>query len=87
KEIIGCFKVINPTYMKFFKNKSQRAAVERLLKKLSAEKLKQVISKLPETNQQRYAPSITTPIQLEDKLASLLVFLKKESNKGGYIEL
>ncbi|MEK6878581.1 MAG: helix-turn-helix domain-containing protein [Nanoarchaeota archaeon] len=86
-ELINLFKNINPAYQKFFKIKSQRLAMERLNKQLGKDKLTQILLKISETNGIKYAPTIVSPLQLEDKLASLIAFLKKESNKGGYIQL
>jgi len=86
-EIIDLFKNINPSYQKFFGNKTQRSAVERLLKKLGREKLEQAISLLPKTNQEKYAPTITTPLQLEDKLAGLIAFVQKEKNNKNTIAI
>jgi hypothetical protein len=79
-EIIDLFKEINPSYGKFFKNTTQRGAVERLLKKHGREKIEQVISVLPITNTHKYAPTITTPLQLEDKLAQLINYSKKQKS-------
>jgi hypothetical protein len=81
-EIIDLFQTINPSYKKFFSNTTQRAAIERMLKDHGFEKLEGLIKVLPETNTKKYMPVITTPLQLEDKMASLLFNLKKESNKG-----
>jgi len=86
-KIIDEFKIINPSYKKFFANKTQRAAVGRLLQKMTAKQIITIIRSLKETNKKKYAPVITTPVQLEDKIASLMYFLQKEKNKGGYIEL
>lgn len=81
-EIIDLFKTINPSYQKLFRNKNQRAAIERMLKEHGREKLEWAINVLSKTNLQKYMPIITTPIQLEDKLAILIFNLKKESFKG-----
>ena len=80
--IINLFKSVNPSYKKLFSNKTQRSAVERMLKEHGVEKLKWVLNVLPKTNLQKYMPMITTPNQLEDKLATLIFNLKKESSKG-----
>jgi hypothetical protein len=77
-EIINNFKEINPSYKKFFNNKTQRSAVEKLLKNYGKEKVIRLISILPKTNQEQYAPTIISPLQLEDKLANLMLFLKKK---------
>src|SRR3989304_2287917 len=81
--LLDLFKNINPSYEKLFANKGQRTALEKLLTKYGYEKIKNVISLLPETNEQPYAPNITTPVQLEAKLGNLVVFLRQEQNKKG----
>ena len=81
-EIINLFKTINPSYKKWFANITQRGAVERMLKEHGREKIENLIKALPETNVIKYMPVITTPLQLEDKMAALIFNLKKESGKG-----
>ena len=69
--VIYSFKEVNPSYGKWFGNTTQRAACQRLLKIHGKEKLLQVIAILPKSNQMEYVPTITTPVQLEDKWAGL----------------
>ena len=82
--LIDLFQHINPSYALFFKQKSQRAALERLiaLPQLGYSQIEKAIITLQVTNSMPYAPVITTPIQLENKLASLIAFVKKEKVKG-----
>ena len=80
--LIEKFKTINPSYTRFFANKTQRAALERLVKTHGLAKTQWAIEVLEETNGKRFAPTITTPLQLEDKLAQLIVFLKKTQSSG-----
>lgn len=80
--VIELFKEINPTYSKWYGNKTQRASVERLLQRVGFEQLKKVIALLPKVNKVAYLPTITTPLQLEDKWASLEAGLTKEKNKA-----
>ncbi len=79
-KMIEFFKDINPSYQRLFPNKTQRAACERMLKKSSLEKLGKIIENVSRTNQMKYSPTITTPIQLEDKMGQLIAFLQKENN-------
>lgn len=79
--VIDLFKEINPSFKRWYGNTTQRGAIERLLQTLSFEKLETAISLLKETNTMPYAPIITTPQQLEDKLASLRAFVIKEKLK------
>lgn len=75
--LIPLFEPVNPSYRKFFPNTTQRSALGRLVKILGLEELAKLISVLPETNKNRFAPTITTPVQLEDKLGLLQAFAQK----------
>jgi hypothetical protein len=86
-DLIELFKSVNPSYGKFFGNKTQRAAIERLLKAMGREKLEGAIKILAQTNKVKYAPSITTPLQLEDKMGALIVFIQKEKNNKNEIAI
>jgi len=79
--IIDLFKEINPSYKKFFANTTQRGALERLVKQHGVKKVEWLLNVLPRTNTMKYAPVITTPLALENKLADLIVFIKKEQIK------
>lgn len=79
--IVNLFKNVNPSYQTLFKNKTQRSSVERLIKQYGVEKLTNLILQLPAISKMQYAPSITTPYELEAKMAKLLIFLKKEETK------
>lgn len=84
-ELIAEFEEVNPSFEKFFKNKTQRAAIERLLRKFDKEKIRSTIRYLPRSNTEKYAPTITTPIQLEDKLAQLIAFYQKQKSSKGLV--
>jgi hypothetical protein len=71
----------NPSYKKFYSNNTQRLALYRVLKSIGREKLEWSIKMLPKINKMQYAPVITTPIELENKLASLIAFLQKEKGR------
>lgn len=79
-ELIDSFKEVNPSYKKFFSNKTQRGACKRLLETHGLEKLKKIIEFLPQSNTTKYMPVITTPIQLEDKFAQLATAWQKIKN-------
>jgi len=78
KETIDLFKNVNPSYERLFSNKTERAAVERLVKKLGSEKLSKIVLFLPKNNSQKFAPVITTPYQLERKMGEMMAFWQKE---------
>jgi hypothetical protein len=78
-QVISLFKDLNPAYKNWYGNKTQRKACEDLLEIWEFEKIEKLVLKvLPVTNSKKYAPVITTPIQLRDKLAQLKAFIEKE---------
>lgn len=85
--LIKLFEPINPNYKILFKNLSQRKALERMVKEHSFRKVKEVIIVLPEIICQKYAPQISTPITLENKLGQLLIFIKQNKGQQGAIKV
>ena len=77
-DLIELFKSVNPSYKQLFKRKNQREAIQRLLKELGQEKLEAAIKYAEVSNQMPYAPTITTPLQLENKIGVLRAFVQKE---------
>ena len=73
-KIIDLFKDVNPTHERLFANKTQRSAVERLLKKFGFEKMSNTVKALPTIINQKYAPKITTPLELERDFGKLVAF-------------
>jgi len=85
--LIDLFKEINPSYKKFFSNTTQRGALQRLVEQHGSEKVTQFLEVLPTTNGMQYAPVITTPLALENKLGDLMVFIQKEKLNNRLIKL
>ena len=87
KEIVGiidAFKEINPLeYKTWYKNKTQRAAILRLLEAKGENVVLKVIALLPQTNITPFMPVITTPYKLAMKWSDLEAGLKKK--KAGVI--
>lgn len=83
QEVINLFKDVNPSYGKLFANKTQRAAVSRLLVQWPRPKLDNIVAILPQSNGTKYAPVITTPLELEDKMGKLIAFIQSNRKKGG----
>ncbi len=81
--LIEAFKQINPSYEQLYKKKNQREALERLIKKYTYAKTEAMINALPAIISQKYAPQITTPLQLEEKLGRLLIFIKNNNLPRG----
>jgi len=78
-EIIKLFEPINPSYKQLFANKTERAAIERMIKNMGEKKLVATINALPDILSKKYAPRISRPTQLENKLGELIMFYKQES--------
>jgi hypothetical protein len=78
--IISLFEKINPSFKRLYSNKTQRAAAERLLKQYGQEKLEKMIAALPEINATPYAPTITTPYDLETKMGKLKAWVEKQKS-------
>ena len=85
-DIIDNFGELNQSYKKWYGNKTQRASIERLIGIHGKDKIIQVIKVLPQSNRQPFLPTITSPLELEDRWAKLeagLVKLKAKSLSGG----
>lgn len=67
-EIIKLFEDVNPSISKYYGNKTQRAAVERMLGQYGREKLKAMIGSLPRINAMKFWPKSTTPLQFENNI-------------------
>jgi len=81
QKLIELFKPINPTYERLYADKTQRASLDRLVKKFSYEKVESMIKFLPQIFGKPYAPRITTPFNLEKKLGDLVDYMQKEKLK------
>lgn len=85
-DIIESFKDVNPSYKTLFPRSPQREAAWRLLQQFGPAKLAGMIAYLQHSNAARYAPTITTPSQLESKLGELKAWADKQrdasSGKG-----
>ena len=80
-DLIAQFKSVNPNYERLYPNKTQREALQRMVDKHTKEKISRAIDCLKETNTKAYAPRITTPLQLEEKMGALIAFLNQDKNK------
>lgn len=75
------FSQVNPSYKNLFKNKTERASAQRLLEQYGMDKITNLMGQLPAIIQKPYAPSITTPYQLEIKMGQLILFMQQEKKK------
>lgn len=69
--VIAAFAEFNPACKHYYGNKTQRTAADHLLTEHGLEKLLAVIRFLPLSNGKEYTPTITTPLQLEQKWVAL----------------
>lgn len=85
-ELIELFREVNPMVNNLFARKTERGAIERLLKSNGESRLRLIIAYLPKSNADRFAPTITTPLQLERDLGKLIAWSQKRkagnSGKG-----
>lgn len=70
-EVIKAFESFNPSVKKYYNNTTQRKSCDRLIELHGLEKILKVIAILPKTNTIPYIPTITTPLQLEEKWSAL----------------
>jgi hypothetical protein len=83
--IIKLFEGVNPTFERIYKNKTERRALEELIAKFGEEKITNLLKELPSIIVKKYAPRITTPLELQRDLGKLIAFVRQE--KGKKIEI
>jgi len=87
QKAIELFRKINPSYERLFSNKTQRASVERLLKKYGSDFLQRAINAAAKCLTIQYAPTITTPYQLESDLGKLIAYYKTKKSKSNFVKI
>lgn len=80
-ELIHSFEEINPSTSRLYGMPPQRAACERLIATHGLEKAQKAIKYIMEHRDDRFCPSITTPVQLEAKWAQLEDYARKSVGK------
>lgn len=70
-EIIKAFEEVNPACKKYYGNKTQRGACDRLIEEYGLDEVLKRIPYLNKTNKMKYLPTINTPLQLEEKWTQL----------------
>lgn len=76
QKIFNLFYKINPTIN--FGNKTQRKIAEELIKQLGEEKVIKMTEYAIQIFGQQYAPTITNPLELKNKIALLAAYWKKQ---------
>ncbi len=83
-EILEMFeKTVNPTIN--YGNKTNRKAAGDLIKKFGLERTKQFVKLAVDAQGKDFAPTITTPYQLYNKLAELRIFYERNKSKQAKI--
>jgi hypothetical protein len=76
--LIKSFETLNPASKKFYGIPTQRKACASLIKDYGFERVQSVVEKtLPKTNGLQFFPTITTPLQLQDKWVTLESAIRK----------
>lgn len=81
-ELIKLFEAVNPSTYRLYGMKTQREAMDRLVIKHGEERVRNMINALPQCNSEKYAPTITTPNQLEANLGKLIAWGQKKIKSG-----
>lgn len=76
QEVLNIFYEINPTLN--FGNKTQRKAIQELIEKFGYEKIINTVKLSNSIQGKPYAPVITTPLELKNKLSKLMIYYKRE---------
>lgn len=76
--ILDVFSILNPACKKMYGNTTQRKACQHLIDTYGMERVIKIVSEtLPKTNGLQFFPTITTPVQLQDKYTTLESAIKK----------
>lgn len=67
-DLIFLFKAVNPSIQNIISHKSQRNAIDRMIKVYSRDFIEKVIKSLPQINAKPYWPKSVTPTQLEKNI-------------------
>jgi len=78
--LLKLFEPVNPTLN--YGNKTQRKALEELVGKFGDEKIAATIKYAVSVQGQKYAPTITTPFQLKEKMGALKVYYEKQETNN-----
>lgn len=76
--IIDLWKPLNHNYDSWYSNNTQRGAVSFLLGKYGYDKVSTMVTQLPDIVSRKFAPKITTPLELKRDLSKLVLFINQE---------
>jgi len=80
-DLIPLFAAVNPAWRSFYANKTQRRALKEVIGFCGFEKTKLLILGLKEIQNDKYAPVITTPLQLYQKFGNLRVYIQRKKQE------
>jgi hypothetical protein len=76
--LLDMFSLMNPAVKRMYGNTTQRKACRELIDTYGLDRIKKIIlDTLPKTNGLQYFPTITTPLQLQDKFIALESAIRK----------
>jgi len=78
---IANFKKINPTYERIYSNLTERAALERLIKKFGPESVNAKIDFIAGHQNDKYCPRAYTPYQMEKKWPQLEAYIARKTKE------
>lgn len=85
-KMLNLFKTVNPTIN--FGNTTQRKALDEILQKYGEAQTKKIIEYAISINGEQYAPVITTPHQLREKMGILMAYYKRNAeNKNNVTKI
>ena len=82
EQVIKAFEEVNPNASRWYNNITQRGACDDLIETHGLEKVIKAVAILPKSNTMQYIPTVTTPLQLRDKWASLAAALTKRGQEN-----
>ena len=77
-EVMELFRNVNPSINRLFARNDQRQALDELLAAHGREKIEVIIKFLPKSNGHKYAPKITSPVDLAEKFGKLIAWAESE---------
>lgn len=86
--LLNLFNSVNPEYALFLTNKNQIKIMGELVDRYGFNEIKNLLIQLPEIAKDIYAPRITSPYSLQNKMADLLIYKTRlASKKGGIVNV
>jgi hypothetical protein len=81
-QLIDPFEKVNPMFRHFYKLKTERHALNDMVKEIGFEKLKWLVEHLKEAVSKPYAPKISKPTELKRDMGKLIIFWEQEKQKN-----